>query len=51
MLTDTNMAIKAICDAVGYKNMTHFYRQFKDEYRITTNEYRNKSINKGKEKQ
>ncbi len=46
MLTDTNMAIKAICDAVGYKNMTHFYRQFKDEYGVTPNEYRN--INKGK---
>lgn len=40
MLTDTNISIQDISNDIGYPNVEHFIRIFKDEYNLTPSEYR-----------
>ncbi len=42
LLKNTDMKISAIADRVNYKNTTHFYKHFFEEYRLTPAEYRKK---------
>lgn len=40
MLTTTRLTVYNICEQVGYSNVKHFYRQFKQIMRVTPTEYR-----------
>lgn len=40
LLRNTDMKISAVADHVNYKNTTHFYRHFYDEYHMKPAEYR-----------
>jgi AraC-like DNA-binding protein len=42
LISDTNMPITEIADRVGFNNMGHFYKLFKDHVGITPAEYRGK---------
>lgn len=45
-LTETNMTVAEIMNAVGYENSSHFYGLFKDIYGVSPREYRLKATNK-----
>ena len=40
LLLETDLKINAICNMIGYKNRTHFYKLFKNYYGKTPNEFR-----------
>lgn len=40
LLKNTDMKIAAVAEHVNYKNTTHYYRHFYEEYRMTPAEYR-----------
>ena len=42
LLKTTNMAVVDVMEAVGYENITYFYKIFKEKYRMTPNEFRMK---------
>lgn len=42
LLTTTDLRITEIAEACGYRNDTHFMRQFKDKTGVTPTEYRNR---------
>lgn len=42
LLKNSDMAIVDIVSEVGYSNVTYFYKQFKEEFGITPDEYRKK---------
>lgn len=46
LLENTDMPISEITYAVGYTNLSYFYKLFKKKYKITPIEYRNNFINK-----
>ncbi|PRY75084.1 helix-turn-helix domain-containing protein [Alkalibacterium olivapovliticus] len=43
LIDSTDLPISEICYAVGLQNKTHFYKQFKDYYKITPGEYRKRT--------
>ncbi|MDQ0360114.1 AraC family transcriptional regulator [Breznakia pachnodae] len=42
LLKTTNMAVVDVMEAVGYENITYFYKIFKGKYHMTPNEFRMK---------
>jgi YesN/AraC family two-component response regulator len=40
LLLDTDLSVEEIADAVGYENLSYFYRQFKERYGTTPKRYR-----------
>lgn len=44
LLLHTDMPVAKIAGEVGFSNCTHFYRQFRDELKVTPDEYRKASI-------
>lgn len=40
LLTETDLKISAVAEYVGYKNLTHFYERFYEQYNTTPAEYR-----------
>ncbi|MDH6366784.1 MULTISPECIES: AraC family transcriptional regulator [unclassified Breznakia] len=40
LLTDTNISISDISNEIGYENVEHFIRIFKNQYNLTPSEYR-----------
>lgn len=42
LLVSTDMTIKQICENIGFKEKSYFYRRFKNAYNITPGQYRKK---------
>lgn len=40
LLLETNLSVKEISVAVGYENLSYFYRQFRKHYQVTPKQYR-----------
>ena len=40
LLINTGMAVYDIAEKVGYENLTHFYKLFKNKYHVTPHQYR-----------
>jgi YesN/AraC family two-component response regulator len=40
LLLDTDLSVEEIAEAVGYENLSYFYRQFKERYGRTPRKYR-----------
>jgi AraC-like DNA-binding protein/mannose-6-phosphate isomerase-like protein (cupin superfamily) len=40
LLLDTDLSVEEIAEAVGYENLSYFYRQFKERYGMTPRKYR-----------
>lgn len=53
LLKNTDMKIAAVADHVNYKNTTHFYKHFSEEYHMTPAEYRKQyqHVNDGEKEQ
>lgn len=45
LLIDPTLKIYNVCDMVGYKNISHFYKIFKEYTGFSPNEYRNRNNN------
>ncbi len=44
LLKNTSMPIIEILETINYSNATYFYKQFKAEYHMTPDEYRNREV-------
>ena len=42
LLTETNISVSAIAEQLKFSNRAHFYKQFKKQFGMTPQEYRNK---------
>lgn len=42
LLNNTDLPITEIIEAVGYENLTYFYKIFKEKYKMTPKEYKNR---------
>jgi two-component system response regulator YesN len=44
LLSETNLSISEISEKIGYFSVSHFTKQFKKEYGVTPNVYRNYGV-------